>query len=277
MDKREHKSLPTIKSITPTICNIMDIEYPELCSSLPLCNYSDDFKRITENFIADKIVIFAPDAIGFHLYRYKPVVFDSIEKTMSLKIKLQSIYPTKTPIWFMPNEVLQVLTTIGIMKYEKTVLKCDTLFDALIGSGKKVAIIAVENSSVDKIFRNREIDYYSEKYDPQVTERVIEIIKKDKHDLIFAYQQEYDDKLHYGTPYDVHAIKAAENNISDFNKIVKLSEKYWKNYNIMFCFTPDHGAHIDPLTKKGDHGSSESDDMESLHYFKFVENNISKI
>jgi hypothetical protein len=43
----------------------------------------------------------------------------------------------------------------GIQKKEKPVLTCDTIFDALIRSGKKIAIVAVKGSSIDLIFRKR--------------------------------------------------------------------------------------------------------------------------
>jgi hypothetical protein len=34
------------------------------------------------------------------------------------------------------------------------VLACDTVFDALVRAGKKVAIVAVRDSSIDLIFRD---------------------------------------------------------------------------------------------------------------------------
>ena len=45
-------------------------------------------------------------------------------------------------------------------KYDKPVLRCETIFDSLVNAGKKVAIVAVRNSSIDSIFRERTIDYY---------------------------------------------------------------------------------------------------------------------
>src|SRR5258706_14345046 len=53
----------------------------------------------------------------------------------------------------------------GIKRYERPVLSCDTIFDALARAGKKVAIVAVRDSSIDLIFRERPIDYFSPTYD----------------------------------------------------------------------------------------------------------------
>ena len=63
-----------------------------------------------------------------------------------------------------------------------------------------MAIVAVADSSIDRIFRNRNIDYFSEIYDKQVTSRTIQLIKANVHDFIVAYHQEYDDALHRSTP-----------------------------------------------------------------------------
>ena len=68
---------------------------------------------------------------------------------------------------------------LGIEKYEKPVLRCESIFDTLSSTGKLVAIVAVRNSSIDLIFRDRPIDYYSKDDGPEVEERVIVLLKKD--------------------------------------------------------------------------------------------------
>ena len=64
----------------------------------------------------------------------------------------------------------------GVRQYERPVLTCDTLFDVLIGASKKLAIVAVADSSIDLIFRSREIDYFSEPNDSIVTQRTIDVL-----------------------------------------------------------------------------------------------------
>jgi hypothetical protein len=57
----------------------------------------------------------------------------------------------------------------GVKKYERPVLRCETLFDALIAAGKRVAIVAVRGSSIDLLFRERPIDHHSCDYDSVAT------------------------------------------------------------------------------------------------------------
>jgi hypothetical protein len=155
----------------------------------------------------------------------------------------------------------------GIQKYERPVLKCDTLFDALIRAGKKVAIVAVKNCSVDLIFRNRELDYFSEEYDAQVTESALDVLNSGKHDFILAYHQEYDDTLHRTTPQSPEAIQAMNNHIQSFDIIARAFHDSWKSYNRVILFASDHGAHIDKDTGKGTHGDDIPEDMHIQHFF----------
>jgi predicted AlkP superfamily pyrophosphatase or phosphodiesterase len=154
----------------------------------------------------------------------------------------------------------------GIQKYERPVLQCDTIFDALIRAGKKVAIVAVENSSIDLIFRNRELDYYSEEYDAQVTDRALELLDSGKHDFILAYHQEYDDTLHKTTPRSPEALQAMKNHIQSFDRIARAFNDSWKSYNRVILFASDHGAHIDRDTGKGTHGEDIPEDMHIQHF-----------
>lgn len=48
----------------------------------------------------------------------------------------------------------------GIMKYEKPVLKIATAFDALAAAGKRCAMVRPMATVFQKIFLERNIDYY---------------------------------------------------------------------------------------------------------------------
>ena len=124
----------------------------------------------------------------------------------------------------------------GITKYEKPVLQCDTVFDALARAGKRVAIVAVKGSSIDTIFRGRDVEYFSEEYDPQVTSRTEALIEEDIHDVILAYLQEYDDTLHRTTPFSLDALQALRNNIAAFNRLSTIVHKEWARYDRAILF-----------------------------------------
>jgi hypothetical protein len=47
-----------------------------------------------------------------------------------------------------------------------------------------------------RILRGRAIDYFAEACDPEVTGRALQLLEDDRHDVIVAYHQEYDDEMH---------------------------------------------------------------------------------
>ena len=215
-----------ITSVTPTICKLMNIKQPagsnvNVIESLIAKAQAENISKI------DKCLIFAPDAIGVHLYNKYSRLFDKVHESAPVRVPLYSMIPPKTPVCFASMFTGLTPQCHGINCYSKPVLKCDTIFDALIRADKKVAIVAVVNSSIDMIFRGRNIAYFSEDYDPQVTKKVIELLKADEHDVIVAYHQEYDDTLHKTELYSKDAIEALKNHINSFAKIADFFDRCW--------------------------------------------------
>jgi hypothetical protein len=155
----------------------------------------------------------------------------------------------------------------GIMKYERPVLKCETLFDVLLRADYNVAIVAVSNSSMDLIFRERNMDYFSERYDGDVTKRTVNLIKENHHNLIIVYQQEYDDMLHKNDPFSDLCIQAVTNHVQSFITIARTALNVWSKYNNAIIFAPDHGAHFDSASGHGDHGLVIPEDMHLFHWY----------
>jgi len=117
-------------------------------------------------------------------------LFVGVERVAPIEVEMKSVLPTYTPVCFSSMFTGAQPDVHGIRKYEKPVLSCDTIFDAFARAGKKPAIVAVKNSSIDLVFRNRKIDYYSEEYDPQVEARALKLIETDNYDFILVYHQE---------------------------------------------------------------------------------------
>jgi hypothetical protein len=159
----------------------------------------------------------------------------------------------------------------GITVYQKPVLTCDTLFDALIRAGKRPAIVAVANSSIDLIFRDRQMDYFSERYDPEVTQRTVELLRAGEHDFILSYHQEYDDALHATSPKSESSMRAAGNHVSAFAALAETARSAWAEHDHAVVFAPDHGAHVDIETGAGTHGQDIPEDMHVRHCYGFAE------
>jgi hypothetical protein len=157
----------------------------------------------------------------------------------------------------------------GIRKYEKPVLTCDTLFDALARNGKRIAVVSVRDCSIDVIFRGRSVDFFSEEYDPGVTGRALSLIAGGDHDLVLAYHQEYDDVMHGSTPFSDEALNAAGNHVESFLRLCGAVERHWAAFNRVVLFAPDHGVHTDAVTCRGNHGDDIPEDMDVFHFWGF--------
>jgi hypothetical protein len=150
-------------------------------------------------------------------------------------------------------------------------LTCDTLFDALLRAGKRVTIVAVQGSSIDRLFRNRAIDYFPEAYDEQVTTRVLSLLSLNAHDLVVVYHQEYDDRLHETHPFSERCVQAMSNHVQSLQELATACRVAWARHRYAVVMAPDHGAHKDEATGRGDHGLDIPEDMEVSHWYGVYE------
>lgn len=260
-----NQPLHCITSVTPTLAKLMNLDMPDLADP----KYLDDVllsarsKKVDQ---IDKCLIIAPDAIGLDLFRRYRSSFDVILQHQPVAVPLSSVFPPVTPVCYASMFTGLSPGEHGIIKKETPVLKCDTIFDALVEAGKKVAIVAVHGSSIDKIFRDRDIHYFSERDDLEVNRKTVELVKSEKCDFIVCYNSEYDDILHEETPFTSRAIDAMNKHIHTFDLFVKIINTHWPKYNRLIWFAPDHGAHIDPGSNKGTHGEDIPADMDIQHF-----------
>ena len=257
----------TIAGITPTVCGLMGIAPPALSTANAFAPVIDRIKAHSGSARFDKCLIYAPDALGTLFIGKHPEIFAAVSRQAPLKIELRSVFPPKTPVCFASMFTGAPPEIHGIKLYERPVLSCDTLFDALIRAGKRPAIAAVRDSSIDLIFRGRDMAYFSEEYDPQVTARALRLLESDEHDFILAYHQEYDDSLHATSIESERSITAAKNHAASFVQLCAEAHDRWKHHDHLFIFAPDHGGHDDPATGKGAHGENIPEDMLVTHFF----------
>ena len=185
-----------VASVTSTVCDLFGIPRPADCVAPPFSEVAAFAARRT----VTKALVFAADAIGAHLVRSYAEAFEPVARHAPTSVEACAVMPSVTPVCFASMFTGAPPDTHGIRKSERPTLTCDTLFDALSRAGRRVAIVAVENSSIDLIFRSRRIDYFTETYDEEVVERTLNLVAADQHDFILAYQQEYDDKMHATVP-----------------------------------------------------------------------------
>jgi hypothetical protein len=256
-----------IDSVTPTICSLVGVEPPKDSRALVIDSVLRASEKILKGEKVERTMIYAPDAIGEGLYRDYKKQFLGVKKAAPIEVEMKSIFPTYTPVCFSSMFTGAQPEVHGIRKYEKPILSCDTLFDAFSREKMKVAIVAVKSSSIDLVFRNREIDYYTEEYDPQVEARVLDVFESKDYDLILVYHQEYDDLMHASTPRDPKALLAFMRHLKSFETLTAAFNKRYTSKNRLVAFTPDHGTHIDSATGKGAHGTDSPEDMDIRHFW----------
>jgi predicted AlkP superfamily pyrophosphatase or phosphodiesterase len=244
----------------------MAIRPPDVADGTVLSEVVDTAASPAGPGSVEKCLIYAPDAIGAQLWQLDGGTFGPVLEHAPIRVLLRSVVPPKTPVCFASMFTGAPPQVHGIRSYTKPVLTCETLFDAAVRAGKRVAIVAVKDSSIDRIFRKRKIDYFSEPDDLAVTARTLELLKTDGHDLIVVYHCQYDDTLHRETPFSPNAIQAVRNHIASFRTIAESVREQWQNQPHAVVFAPDHGAHIDSAGV-GTHGEDIPDDMLVYHCF----------
>ena len=255
-----------LDSVTPTLCELMGVSTPRGVTAEPIIEILDFATKVCiEN--VEKIFLYAPDAIGESLFRDFPDEFKLVLNLAPIQVPVRSMSPSYTPVCYGSMFTGLSPEEHGITKYDKPVLKCDTLFDALSRAGKKVAIVAVKDSSIDTIFRERDVDYYSEAYDPEAEARALQLLKEGFHDLILLYHQEYDDTMHGSTPRSPESLKAFRRHLATFVRLGEVFNEAWDSNDRVIAFLPDHGTHVDPETGKGSHGTDSPEDMEVRHFW----------
>ena len=254
--------------LTGSICRLMDVESPkhsegEINSLVEFAIEKTDGKSI------DRVLMFNPDAIGQWTCEKYSQKFVSVREHAPFELPLLTVFPPKTPVCFGSMYTGASPSVHGIQRYTKPVIKIDSIFDAMIRAGKKPCIVAVKNSSMSKIFNEREMDYYLEDYDEQVIEKALELIKEDKYDLICVYNQEFDDVMHRSHPNSKRSQRAIDHYATSFDKLARQVEKYWTKHNTLLGYAPDHGTHREWYLL-GQHGKNIPEDMNINHYYGVI-------
>jgi hypothetical protein len=219
------------------------------------------------NASIERCLIYCPDALGDQIWSKSAEHVAAITACAPRQIHVSSVVPPVNPVCFASAFSGAPPQRHGIRKYERPVLTCDTLFDAMLRAGKRIAIVAVRDSSVDLLFRGRRLDYFSEVYDGEATERALSVISDNSHHLVVVYHQEYDDLLHQTHPHSEACMRAVANHVQSFEVLARATHRAWAAHHRAIVFAPDHGAHTDPATGHGNHGLDIPEDMALRHWY----------
>ncbi len=249
----------------------MDIDSPEKSASgnVDLKKYVDD---VLKGEKVDKIFMYNPDAIAQWLYEKYPYLFEDAEPFAEFKLPLVSVMPSVTPVCFGTMYTGAQPSVHGIQKYEKPVIQIDTIFDVLIRAGKKPVIVSYGNSSLSKIYLERQMDYYCFETLDEVNAKAAELILRNEHDFYVIYNGNYDTKMHKNGPESIAALSEIRANCRTFAMFSNMIKEHWNKYNTLVGFAMDHGCHeIDDGS--GSHGLDMEEDLKITHLYKLYPKN----
>jgi predicted AlkP superfamily pyrophosphatase or phosphodiesterase len=155
----------------------------------------------------------------------------------------------------------------GIQSYTKPVITLDSIFDALLRAGKKPVLLSYGNSSLSKIFLERDMDYFIYDTIAEVNAKAVQLILEDNYDFIAVYNGDYDAVMHKNGPEHPLSLAALRGNSQCFAMFDTLIQSHWQQHNTLVGFAMDHGCHeIDGGC--GSHGLDMEEDLNIVHLYK---------
>ncbi|MGN0526931.1 MAG: alkaline phosphatase family protein [Acutalibacteraceae bacterium] len=254
-----------ISSVKNTVLYAMGLELSESSESVnPVLKALKDKKLGRKN--CDRAVLYNPDAVALWLYQKHTEKFTDAILCSDVALPMYSVMPSVTPVCFGSMYTGVQPEVHGIRKYEKPVLKHETLFDCLIKQGKKCAIVSTEGDSISKIFLERKMDYFIYDTLEEVNEKALEIIDRDIYDLIVIYNGNYDGTMHREGTEAEESFEALKQNVEFYKTLVDTINEKWTDHNVFYGFMPDHGCH-DIDGGCGSHGLEMEEDMNVIHFY----------
>lgn len=234
----------------------------------PLAAVDALVKAFSKSGMADRVLCYNPDCLAFWLYQKYTDLFIPVMIRTQLTMPMRAVFPPVTPVNFGTMFTGAMPVVHGIRKYEKILIRIDTIFDALVRAGKKVALLVRTDSSMSKIFLERPIDYFIYDSDKEIEETGLRLIREDKYDFLLVYQMDYDDRIHETTPESEVSMSALKRHIRTFATLSDAVKEHWKKHDTLLAFAPDHGVH-ETVMGVGDHFADIDVDMNMVHFWAF--------
>ena len=258
----------SLDTVCAALCYAMGIEPPEHCAEP-----NETIKKYIDEKLnggkADRIFMFNPDAIAQWIAEKYPLLLEPVSRRCEIQVPLLSVMPSVTPVCFGTMYTGAQPEVHGIKRYEKPVIKIDSIFDALIRAGKRPAIIAETDCSMAEIYRERDMDDYICNTIEEIDAVAARLIREDKYDFIAVYNGNYDTLMHKYGPESAEALSQLRANSLAFGIFYELIKESWKQHRTLIGFAMDHGCHeIDGSC--GSHGLDMPEDLNIRHYYTLI-------
>lgn len=263
----KHNIDVSVAGLTPTVCDLCGVPRPDHCVADPLSLVTAQTKEKIGDRKIQKVLVFCPDAIGDVQLQKWPDEFAPLLAVTDIMIKGTNVLPSVTPVCFATIFTGASPATHGIVKYERPTLVIQTLFDVFAKAGKKVAIVAENDCSIDLIFRKRPIDYFSFPNDERCYEFGKHLLANFDYDLIVIYDGGYDSTMHKNGVWHEKSLGALRDSIRRYTGLVEAVDENWSEFDRLTIFAPDHGSH-DNEEGRGSHGSDSAEDVVVDHFYR---------
>jgi hypothetical protein len=258
-----------VTALTPTVCDLCGVRRPAQCDEEPIAAVMTAAEEVLGDERLEKILLFAPDAVGMHLWERFPEKLAALTALAPLRVATRAVMPSVTPVCFASMFSGALPEVHGIQEYAKPVLSCETLFNTFPEAGWRSAIAAVQECSIDKIFRKRPLTYISTMDDAETLAFSEMLLRQRPLDFLLSYAVNYDKQLHATGPFSETALAAFEQNLRSFETLCALVDEVWAAHNRAVIFCPDHGGHAtDASGTRGAHGKDIPEDMHVCHFYR---------
>ncbi len=258
----------SLDTICAALTSALGIEAPSFAAE-PNADLCDFIQKAFDGQKADRIFMYNPDAIAQWIYQKYEAMFAEAKQRADVEIPLCVVMPSVTPVCFGTMYTGAQPDVHGIKAYVKPVITIDTIFDALVRSGKKAAIVSTTGDSMSHIYLERDIDYFIYDTIEQVNAKACELIIKDEYDFIAVYNGNYDSYMHRFGPESCEALGELRANVRAYGMFCELIAEHWKSHNSLVGFAMDHGCHeIDGGC--GSHGLDMEEDLNVVHLYKAI-------
>ena len=258
----------SLDTLCAGLCYALGIEPP--AAAAPAASVMTEF--IDGSFggrKADRIFMYNPDAVAQWIYEKYPCFVKEVGETAPFALPMRTVMPSVTPVCFGTMYTGAQPEVHGIRRYEKPVIRTDSIFDALIRAGRKPAIVATTNCSMSKIYHERDMDYFIYPTIGEVNNRAMQLIAEDRHDFIAVYNGNYDSSMHKHGPEGPEALAELRCNARAFQMFGFAVREKWKKHDTLLGFAMDHGCHeIDGGC--GSHGLDMPEDLNICHRYAAI-------
>ena len=259
----DHYNLYSLKHFAGIVADCMNMELPEAFA--PSIPWLSQLLKERLGGTADRVVLYHADAVGHHIWQKYTNLFAPVYQHTSLSVPFLSTVESVTPVAHATMYTGLDPEGHGIQTYVRPKLECETLFDVWLKAGKKVAIVAQDDSTFLHIFAGRNLDYFEASNAVGVQEIALKLIESDEYDVISIHTFDYDNAAHAFGPESKQALNAVNLEAEGFHHIAEALKKN-PGHRTLLTYSPDHGQHP-VIGGTGQHGSKQIEDMNIVHFF----------